>query len=80
MVPSAALKSYYHYPGSLTTPGCYETVTWNVMKTPLHVTDAQVCYWGDCFSLFVMFIYLLIILFEVGIIKINYNNENDSKK
>ena len=85
MVPSDALKSYYHYPGSLTTPGCYETVTWNVMKTPLYVTDAQVCHYAD-FFLFAKFIYSFITKFKVGLhqlaltlIKSNYNNENNNK-
>jgi len=37
-----ALKGeYYTYEGSLTTPGCDETVKWFVMKTPLGVTSQQ---------------------------------------
>ena len=42
IVESAMNGSYYHYLGSLTTPTCDESVTWNVMKTSLAVTQAQV--------------------------------------
>ena len=41
---SANLGTYYHYMGSLTTPKCEQTVTWNVMS-PMYaipVTEAQV--------------------------------------
>ena len=35
-------EGYYHYSGSLTTPPCDQTVTWNVMKAPIYVSKAQV--------------------------------------
>lgn len=41
---SVNLSTYYHYMGSLTTPKCEQTVTWNVMS-PMYaipVTEAQV--------------------------------------
>ncbi|XP_043921213.1 carbonic anhydrase 1-like [Protopterus annectens] len=42
--PSALLPSnldYWTYPGSLTTPPLYESVTWIVMKTPVTVSSQQ---------------------------------------
>ncbi|GAU97944.1 hypothetical protein RvY_09162 [Ramazzottius varieornatus] len=33
--------SYISYPGSLTKPGCQETVQWFVMNKPLYITKAQ---------------------------------------
>ena len=41
---SVNLSTYYHYMGSLTTPKCEQTVTWNVMS-PMYaipVTEEQV--------------------------------------
>lgn len=34
-------KSYYNFSGSLTTPPCSEGVSWNVMKTRVTVSNAQ---------------------------------------
>lgn len=34
--------TYYHYEGSLTTPGCQESVMWFVMTEKLKVSEAQV--------------------------------------
>jgi carbonic anhydrase len=34
-------RDYFTYPGSLTTPGCRETVTWIVMKEVQEVSGAQ---------------------------------------
>jgi len=33
--------SYFNYPGSLTTPGCDEGVTWIIMKQPVRMSDKQ---------------------------------------
>lgn len=35
-------KSFYRYPGSLTTPTCTEVVSWYVMKTPIEMSEAQI--------------------------------------
>ncbi len=34
--------SYYHFDGSLTTPPCSEGVNWNVLKTPIEASEAQI--------------------------------------
>lgn len=33
--------SYWTYGGSLTTPPCYESVTWIVFEQPIQVSEAQ---------------------------------------
>jgi carbonic anhydrase len=40
LLPSTA--TYYLYSGSLTTPPCTEGVRWNVIASPLPISDAQV--------------------------------------
>jgi carbonic anhydrase len=35
-------RSFYRYPGSLTTPICNEVVTWVVMKNPIELSEAQI--------------------------------------
>lgn len=35
-------RSYYTYPGSLTTPPCSEIVTWLVLKTPIEASQEQI--------------------------------------
>ncbi len=35
-------RSYYTFPGSLTTPPCSEGVTWFLLKTPTQVSAAQI--------------------------------------
>jgi carbonic anhydrase len=39
---TSAYRPYLHYPGSLTTPPCSESVDWFVMVDPMSVTEAQV--------------------------------------
>lgn len=56
LVPDLASKNapYYTYKGSLTTPPCYESVQWILMKNLVSVTESEVsveaimiarCYW-----------------------------------
>lgn len=39
------LTSYLTYEGSLTIPGCYETVTWIIINKPVFITRQQVSEW-----------------------------------
>ncbi|ELU09733.1 hypothetical protein CAPTEDRAFT_225679 [Capitella teleta] len=32
---------FFFYPGSLTTPGCFESVKWTVFKNPVYISQAQ---------------------------------------
>ncbi|KAH9524203.1 Carbonic anhydrase 14 [Bulinus truncatus] len=33
---------FYRYEGSLTTPGCYETVSWTIFKSTLKISEVQI--------------------------------------
>jgi carbonic anhydrase len=35
-------RSFYRFPGSLTTPNCGEVVTWYVMKAPIELSESQI--------------------------------------
>jgi carbonic anhydrase len=35
-------RSFYRFPGSLTTPICNEVVTWYVMRNPIELSEAQI--------------------------------------
>ncbi|KAE9551868.1 hypothetical protein FO519_004917 [Halicephalobus sp. NKZ332] len=39
--------NYVTYEGSLTYPGCYETVTWIVMNNPIYITKEDLSIWND---------------------------------
>ncbi|XP_068109615.1 carbonic anhydrase 14 isoform X2 [Hyperolius riggenbachi] len=36
-----SLDKYYRYSGSLTTPPCYQSVTWTVFSDPVHISQSQ---------------------------------------
>jgi len=38
----ANMSKFYRYPGSLTTPNCYESVKWTVFSDPIKVSSAQI--------------------------------------
>ena len=38
-------RGYITYEGSMTEPGCQETVTWIIMNRPIYVTPQQVIYY-----------------------------------
>ncbi len=42
LLPPPVNRSYFSYEGSLTTPGCDQTVTWFVLKTPIFATAQQI--------------------------------------
>lgn len=54
--PEEELGRYYRYEGSLTTPDCYEGVTWTVFEKPIELGIAQVSHggiaWEGCLWLF----------------------------
>jgi len=43
-------KEYYHFMGSLTTPPCSEEVNWNVFKTAVTISKAQVKQFFDIYG------------------------------
>ncbi|CAD5216522.1 unnamed protein product [Bursaphelenchus xylophilus] len=40
-------ETYITYDGSLTHPGCHETVTWVVMNHPIYITQDDLAIWDD---------------------------------
>jgi len=42
-------RGYYRYAGSLTTPGCAETVTWLVLRQPLSLATSQIARFTDIY-------------------------------
>ena len=47
---SVDLSYYYTYPGSLTTPGCNEAVTWVVFQDFFTITEEHVSVYSNKFS------------------------------
>ncbi|MDE2409682.1 MAG: carbonic anhydrase family protein [Actinomycetales bacterium] len=48
LLPSNPITLRYN--GSLTTPGCAEGVKWNVMTTPIEMSDAQIATFLEAYS------------------------------
>nr|WP_249122832.1 MULTISPECIES: carbonic anhydrase family protein [unclassified Bradyrhizobium] len=46
-----AARSYYRYPGSLTTPPCAETVEWLLLTTPVEVAEADVASFAKLYAM-----------------------------
>jgi len=44
-------RTYFQYPGSLTTPPCSEGVAWYVLKTPVSASSAQIAAFSAIFPL-----------------------------
>lgn len=42
-------QSFYFYNGSLTTPPCYETVTWVIMSEPVYMSNCRVSFLFNLF-------------------------------
>ncbi|XP_033109949.1 receptor-type tyrosine-protein phosphatase gamma-like isoform X2 [Anneissia japonica] len=42
LIKGAKMDDYYRYNGSLTTPGCWESVVWTVFKRPICVSPATI--------------------------------------
>ncbi|VDN07386.1 unnamed protein product [Thelazia callipaeda] len=40
-------ENYITYEGSLTFPGCFETVTWVIMNNPIYITKEDLQIWND---------------------------------
>jgi len=43
-------RACYSFAGSLTTPPCSEGVSWRVLKTPAHVSAAQLGRFGQVYA------------------------------
>ena len=44
-----AIRGYYTFPGSLTTPPCTENVTWYVMKRPVTLSGPQIAAFAELY-------------------------------
>jgi carbonic anhydrase len=47
LLEATTASDYYMYTGSLTTPPCWETVSWYILKTPQAASEDQIKFFTE---------------------------------